>query len=297
MGKLPAASRAAGSAGLREVRRRGHNEHGGAIQPRPKRSRRSRQAGTAERNQFSGSEHASPMGKRVRDSCEERHRDDALDWRRPHPSRTCEPYSGGTMNRRIGILVVDRFELMRRAARVGVLAKRKPAVEIPSEKVFREYRGFDGVPWPDLEHPEFRTEDGLAALGDSALVDQYVRKLSQREGCDLVLLARLGADVEIVQKSGWTAAGFDLGYFHSEWSHFSVVLNEVLFGVHSALRSFGSRLNEHLLLGTLEDAVALLTERNQLAATGVDLEQGDLIEPIAMFLRDVGPEFAPIGCT
>jgi hypothetical protein len=193
------------------------------------------------------------------------------------------------MNRRIGILVVNRLELMGRAVRAGVLAKRKPAVEIPGEEVFRRYRGFDGVPWPDLEHPEFRTENGLAAVTDWELVIQYARKLSQREDCDLVLLARLGTDDERVRQSGWTAAGFDLGYFDSEWSHFSVVLNEVLFGVHSELRSFASRLNEHLLLGTLEDAIALLAERNRLAGTGVDLEQGDLMEPIAVFLPEVGP--------
>lgn len=188
------------------------------------------------------------------------------------------------MNRRIGILVVNRLELMDRAVRAGVLAKRKPAVEIPGEEVFRRYRGFDGVPWPDLEHPEFRTENGLAAVTDWSLVDQYVRKLPRHEDCDLVLLARPGTDAETVRKSGWTAAGFDFGYFDSEWSHFSVVLNEVLFGVHSELRSFASRLNEHLLLGTLGDAVALLTERNRLAQTGVDLEQGDVMEPIAIFL-------------
>lgn len=201
------------------------------------------------------------------------------------------------MSNKIGLLAVDRLELMHRAVQAGVLAKRKPAVEIPAEKVFREYRGFDGVPWPDLEHPEFRTEDGLADIGDLALVEQYVRRLSRRDDCDVVLLAKPGADFETVRRAGWTVAGFDLGYFHSEWSHFSVVLNEVLFGVHFELRSFASRLNEHLLLRTLGDAIALLSERNQLAGTGVDLEQGDLMEPIAVFLRDAGPESAPIGCT
>ena len=197
------------------------------------------------------------------------------------------------MNRGAGILVVDRIELMRRAVQSGALAKRKPAVEAPSEEVFRRYRGFDGMAWPELEHPEFRTESGLAEMTDLALVDQHVRRLARPEDCDMVLLARPGTYDEALLRPGWTLAGFDLGYFDSEWSHFSVVLNDVLFGVHAELRTFASRLNEHLLLGNLEDAITLLTERNRLAGAGVDLEECALIEPITIFLREGRSEDAP----
>jgi hypothetical protein len=197
------------------------------------------------------------------------------------------------MNRSAGILVVNRIELMRRAVQSGALARRKPAVDAPGEAVFRRYRGFDGVPWPDLEHPEFRTESGLAEVTDWALVEQYVRRLARPEDCDVLLLAQPKTDNEAALESGWMHAGFDLGYFDSEWSHFSVVLIEVLFGVHPELRAFASRLNEQLLMENVEDAIALLTERNRLAQRGVDLEQGDLIEPIAVFLREIKPEAAP----
>jgi len=75
---------------------------------------------------------------------------------------------------------------------------------------------------------EFSTEDGLASVEDWPLVREYKEKLPRCEECDIIMLARPGTDDEAVRRAGWAAAGFDLGYFDSEWSHFSIVLNEVL---------------------------------------------------------------------
>jgi hypothetical protein len=189
------------------------------------------------------------------------------------------------MRREPGILVVNRFDFMRLAARAGTLRSRKPAVELSPEEVFRRYRGFDGLVWPELEHPEFLTEEGLAELTDWSLVKQYVQKLARPDECDVIVLAALGSRFEDIQRLGWAPAGFDLGYFESEWSHFSVILNEIVFGVHAELRAFAGRLNEHLLFATLEDATATLTERTRLFGLGKDLEQATQVEAIAVFLR------------
>jgi len=189
------------------------------------------------------------------------------------------------MNPKSGILVVNRFELMRRAAGAGVLAKREPALSIPHDEVFRRYRGFDGLSWPELDPRGFRVHDGLAAIADYPLVDEYARALAQAAECDVIVLAQHGAAIEAIREAGWSAAGFDLGYFESEWSHFSIILNEVLLGVHVELRSFAGGLNEHLLLAKPEDAVPILTERNRLAKLGNDFEQEVQAEPIAVFLR------------
>ena len=70
----------------------------------------------------------------------------------------------------IGIVVIDRLELMRQARRSGVLAKRTPAVALPAEEVFHHYRGFDGQIWPTLERRPFSTDGGLAAPSDWAAV-------------------------------------------------------------------------------------------------------------------------------
>jgi hypothetical protein len=166
-------------------------------------------------------------------------------------------------------------------------AQQKPAADISFQEVFRRYRGLDGEVWPQKEHAEFPIEDGLAAIEHWSLVNQYVRKLASANECDVIMLARLGPRLDSVQQLGWSFAGFDVGYFESEWSHFSVILCEVIFGVNSELRSFCSRLNEHLLLSTLEDARALLTERSRLVRLGRDLEEEPpQMETLAVLLRE-----------
>lgn len=189
------------------------------------------------------------------------------------------------MSRRVGILVVNRFELLRRGQETGALSKHVAPREMTHEEVFRRYRGFDGLAWPQLEHPQFRTEDGLADAGDAAGVDAYVETLPRRDECDVIALARMGVSDAVVRPQGWCAAGFDLGYFQSEWSHFSVVLNEIIYGTRLELRRFVSALNEHLLIPTLEEAVEIIKERERVAATGADLEEAAHIEPIAIFIR------------
>jgi hypothetical protein len=121
------------------------------------------------------------------------------------------------------------------------------------------------------------------AINDLSLVVQYMSKLPNADECDLILLGPSGSTAPR-EELGWSPAGFDVGYFESEWSHFSVILNEVLFGVHDELRSFASRLNEHLLVETFEESWTLLKDRNRLARLGADLEQASRLEPIPVFL-------------
>jgi hypothetical protein len=186
------------------------------------------------------------------------------------------------MSGRSGLLVINRLELMRRGLQAGVLSKRSPAVRLSTEAVFRRYRGFDGLPWPVMQ-AVFQTEHGLAAINDLSLVVQYMGKLPHADECDLILLGPSGSTAPR-EELGWSPARFDVGYFESEWSHFSVILNEVLFGVHDELRSFASRLNEHLLVETFEESWTLFKDRNRLARLGADLEQAGRLEPIPVFL-------------
>lgn len=187
------------------------------------------------------------------------------------------------MSNRTGLLVVNRIWLLHRAMAAGVLSKRRPALDLTPEEAFRRYRGFDGEPWPDRNHPEFQTEDGLASVAQELAVVDYVRRLPNAEDSELIALAPVGV-TQLVVSSGWIFAGFDVGYFESEWSHFSIVLSEVLWGVCDELRLFAGRLNEHLLFWRREDAQALLELHHRLAQQGERLEEGEF-EPISIFLK------------
>jgi len=189
------------------------------------------------------------------------------------------------MSRRVGILVLNRLEALRQAKKSGALARRVAPRELTHESVFRHYRGFDGVVWPQLEHPHFQTEDGLASTDDSAAVDLYVSELPAGDEYDVIVLARLEVNQATLGENGWHLAGFDVGYFDSEWSLFSVVLNEIVYGLCPDLRHFTTVLNEHLLIPTLEQAFEIVKERERVEAMGADLERAEHIEPIGIFIR------------
>jgi hypothetical protein len=185
----------------------------------------------------------------------------------------------------MGILVLDRSELLQLAKRSGILAKRMPAVSLDAEEVFRRYRGLDGEPWP-RGRPSSIGAAGLASISQWDDVVCYIDNLLTRMERDVILLGNCGLTEERLAGLGWSRAGFDVGYFDGDWSHFSVVLNEVLFGIHNELRRFGGLLNSQLLCATCEDAYALVDERNRLARKGEDVERGGpAVEPVEIFIR------------
>ena len=95
--------------------------------------------------------------------------------------------------------------------------------------------------------------------------------------------------IDEVRRLGWAPAGFDVGYFESEWSHYSTILNEVLLGSKAEFRAFAPRLNGHLLLPELSDAHALIAEHKRLLALGRDVERGPPdFEAIAVHVREYG---------
>ncbi len=55
--------------------------------------------------------------------------------------------------------------------------------------------------------------------------------------------------------------GFDVGYWESAYNHFSVVMNEVIFGKSDCLTSFFKKLNCNLLFDSMELAHQLISNR------------------------------------
>jgi hypothetical protein len=185
------------------------------------------------------------------------------------------------MSRDVGILVVNRLDLMKLALRAGRL--RRTFVGLSPEQVFRRYRGFDGLAWPVEDHPRFDLEGGLADPSERAAIDDYLRSLPSPEEADLVLVGRSARRLDEGGFPGWSFAGFDVGSYESEWSHFSVVLNEVIWGTNPELGAFARLLGDNLLLQNLYDARALVAVHDDLRIKGKDVEQGRM-EPIAIYV-------------
>jgi hypothetical protein len=183
---------------------------------------------------------------------------------------------------RSGIVVTNRLEFFRRAQENGTLAKRTPAIPRTHEQVFRAYRGFDGIQWPGLDHPGFAITKGVARFEDCKLVDAYVQELPRRDECEVIALTSSLSGWAI--SAEWRFAGFDVGFLDSE-SRFSVILNEVIYGPCAALRRFAQVLNAHLLLDTVDQVAELLATHARLADEGADVEDGEGMEGLAIYLR------------
>jgi hypothetical protein len=176
-----------------------------------------------------------------------------------------------------GILVVDRLGFFRRLARRDRVDAGCVALGLTGEETFTRYRGFDGDAWPSLGTNSFVRDDGLASPSDWPSVRQYM--IGKNE-CEAIALTDVDGEIPV---RGWVRLGIDIGYFHSQWSHYSVILNEVLFGMQAELRNFAGQLNANLLFETKDQCRSALTERNDLASRGADIESED-VGPITIFV-------------
>lgn len=186
-------------------------------------------------------------------------------------------------NRDRGVLAVNRQALLRQAMSRGGIQSRTPSVNLTHEDIFRRYRGFDGESWPERDHPEFDTENGLASLSSMSAVQQYIDRLDPHGECDLILVdSTVSADYE-PSDVGQKFLGFDVGIFESESSHFSSILNEVIYGHEPEMRAFAALLNEALLFSTVDDARDLHALRERLLKRGADLEDCGVFHTYAVY--------------
>jgi hypothetical protein len=156
-----------------------------------------------------------------------------------------------------GLLLIERF----------VVSKPSTIGRTPAQAMMA-YRGFDGIAWPGDTLRDLEIDDGLSPLTELAKIREYYDKAE--ESMDLVYLS--GAVSAAVP--GFFFAGFDVGYFESEYSHYSVILNEIIFGTHPELIRFGTRLNDSLLAPTEQMCAEVIQQRSALLATDADIERG-----------------------
>lgn len=177
---------------------------------------------------------------------------------------------------RTGIVVVDRMALYARFSRRR--STREPSVEMPTDQVFRTYRGFDGQVWPQNGTEVFEVRDGMADVTAYSAIMRHYQQLGDRAQCDVIALS----PVNLPMPLPWVPLGFDWGYFNSEWSHYSLVLNEILFGNKEPFRRLAAKLNKDLLFSNPNEVVLAAKLRDAMLERGEDLEDG-VMEAVGVY--------------
>lgn len=132
------------------------------------------------------------------------------------------------------------------------------------------YRGFDGHAWPGNLIDDVALVDGLAPISELDRLMEYLKRL---DGLDIDLIyCSFGEEPGI---EGLEFVGYDVGYYESEYLHYSVILNEVLYGSCARLNAFVERLNMQLLATAEADALELLAIRESIGKSECDLEKGE----------------------
>lgn len=162
------------------------------------------------------------------------------------------------------------------------LAKRawNPAVDLSEKGIAEKYRGIDGRPWPQEISPILLRDNGLASTSQWPILATLAKEHSNDRVYDAVVLC----------KSPLTAArnlyleflGFDFGFYDDEYSVYSSIYHEIIYGSVADLRRYATRLNESLLLPTAIDVDEYRKTRESLRTIGHDIEQEPCYE-IAIF--------------
>ncbi len=170
-----------------------------------------------------------------------------------------------------GLLVVGR------SGNAGIEPFRQPA--LPSQKVGAglRYKGLDGEPWPreDMRR-HIVLEGGVASLDQYDAVLSYYRSVRLQTSCDIIYLERpRSSDFTPTAVRDLQFCGYDYGYYSWEYAYYSVILNEVIFGLYEQMRRHAQMLNGCLLFASLSATERLDATRRTLLATGADLEDGE----------------------
>ncbi len=177
----------------------------------------------------------------------------------------------------VGLLVVARsrwFDDKRILTMTG--PPRQPSIDLRHEEILRRYRGIDGDSWPKgAGQPEVPLgSDGLVSLSMVDEVRQYFEDVSNRQLCDMLVCESPVTNHEVCAPPGFSFCGYDVSPGTNDLTNYSVVYNEVIYGLYQELREWSAQLNEHLLVSALPDVERLLELRERLGRNGADLEDG-----------------------
>ena len=182
-----------------------------------------------------------------------------------------------------GFLVVHRinyFEDPRFRTRPSTAVLSLSHVEVLSR-----YKGFEGDAWPfDVDWTGIMVIDGLAPSDQYELVKVYHELTGgPQAGYHLIYLQIPGHGEKRAPVSQLRFTGYDYGYYVSEHGLFSAVFNDIIYGDYAELRGFAERLNDALLLTSLDDVEMVHKTREGLVKLGAALECDEPFIPIAIY--------------
>lgn len=182
-----------------------------------------------------------------------------------------------------GFLVVSRLNLLSRVD--SDPSGRQPHLHLTDKDIISRYRGIEGQPWPDYPSKErLCITDGLTSVGQFDQVTAYYLGLPGEARCDFIYCQfRTTAPLQPSIAPAFRFCGYDYGYYLSEYNHYSVLFNEVVYGVYDALARFSVVLNDCLLLPSDEAVRELADIRNRHLLNGADVEDDEVSGPIAVY--------------
>jgi hypothetical protein len=136
-----------------------------------------------------------------------------------------------------------------------------------------EYRGFEGIPWPGKPADFLASlKHGLASVDEFDCLNEFESCVRGKPRHDLIYLQGRQPSAT---PDGFVFRGFDYGFYLAEYSHYSALYYEVLFGSYQNLRHYTKYLNSALLFSSIEPIQDLHAIRDELIADGADLETCD----------------------
>jgi hypothetical protein len=141
-----------------------------------------------------------------------------------------------------------------------------------------------------LEEPDFVSTEGVADIDDVERVLHYHDEITATDHpCDVIYATPAAGQLPLaLADRGFIFLGYDFGYYLSTWNCYSVLFNEVIFGSLQELRQYAVRVNESLLLPSLDVAAEVAATRSRLAKSEAggaleSLEEGECVDAIAIF--------------
>jgi hypothetical protein len=170
-----------------------------------------------------------------------------------------------------GLLVVKRYRLGEPDPVSQGALSRPPRIGGDVAEVFRAYRGFEGVPWPEVPAGVALVR-GLADLEQLSPLVDFVNSRLPADQHDLLYCEKIADASSRNTPAGFVDIGFDVGVYESENDSYSAILHELVFGKYDALVAFGPALNSSLLFASRLRAEEFRQRRSDLLAQGFDLE-------------------------
>jgi hypothetical protein len=159
-----------------------------------------------------------------------------------------------------------------------------PAVTGDRYSIESRYGGFDGLAWPEsLPERPFELTDGVLPLAQRPELASYYAAIEDRTRYRVLYLSEdplLSGQLPAFEFAGW-----DFGFYESEWAGFSTIYQEVILGKYREMRDLATLLNQNLLLSSTDACIELARVRANLHAGGADIEDNALAPfgPIAVY--------------